>query len=81
MNRVLKQLCATWIITGGIIALPLVWEPNSLLPDYRAFIPRTEHILIGAGAFSLLILLYHYWFAQFERILEALLILITAVLL
>ena len=80
MNRVLKQLCATWIITGGIIALPLVWEPNSLLPDYRAFIPRTEHILIGAGAFSLLILLYHYWFAQFERILEALLILITAVL-
>lgn len=69
----IKQILAVLIVSGGLVALPYAWEPNIFIPDYRGFLPSTEVIAYGAGALILLIFLYHYWRAQFERVLEALL--------
>jgi len=84
--RAIKQIICVLIIACGLIALPYAWESDSLSPfyflaDYRAFLPSREQIFIGAGVTIILISLYHYWFAQFLRIIESLLIVLGCILL
>ena len=69
-----KQILAVLIVAGGLIALPYTWEPNVFLPDFRPFLPSQEQVIFGAGALILLVILYHYWFSQFMRAIEALLV-------
>ena len=76
-----KQIFAVLIVSGGLLALPYAWEPNVFIPDYRSFLPNQEHVIFGAGALILLSILYYYWFSQFIRVLEALIIVLLGFLL
>lgn len=61
------------MVAGGLIAARYFWEPTAFIPDIRPFLPTDNQVIFGAGAVALLILLYHYWHAQFARIMEGVL--------
>jgi type IV secretory pathway TraG/TraD family ATPase VirD4 len=68
-------------MAGGMIAARYIWEPNPLIPDIRPFLPSDNLVLFTAGALVLLIFLYHFWYAQFFRVLEGLFIVLFGYLL
>lgn len=68
------QILGILIMAGGVITARYIWEPSMFIPDIRPFLPSDNTVLFIAGTLILLIFLYHYWYAQFSRVLEGLII-------